>query len=288
MVFVDDISKLFTHSVILSSPLVIWHSCLPLFSSLDNHTEKFCKSKIKLENVRLFSKADEALHLESEKSFWRPLILFIPLRLGLSELNPVYFRAIKSTFAFPQTLGILGGRPNHALYFIGCVGDDLVYLDPHTTQNVVELSPSFNDCEILSTPSTSSESSDPQLSSSSSLPAPIDDTSYHCERASRMPISHLDPSISLCFLCKTEEEFDQWANLILKKLIQDEEQPLFEIMKERPANWPMFEEEFDLSQPVSSSLNFRTSSDAGRQQGAANTSTDACLLESDEDYEIID
>jgi len=33
-------------------------------------------------------------HCET-KSHWQPLLLVIPLRLGLSEINPVYFSAIK-------------------------------------------------------------------------------------------------------------------------------------------------------------------------------------------------
>ncbi|KAI8515222.1 Cysteine protease atg4a [Branchiostoma belcheri] len=70
---------------------------------------------------------------------WQPLMLIIPLRLGLSELNPVYVDCLKACFTLRQTLGMIGGKPNHAHYFIGYVGNSLVYLDPHTTQPAVEL-----------------------------------------------------------------------------------------------------------------------------------------------------
>ncbi|XP_075744954.1 autophagy-related 4a isoform X5 [Rhipicephalus microplus] len=140
---------------------------------------------------------------------WKPLVLFIPLRLGLSEINPVYYCGLKRTFALKQSLGIIGGKPNHALYIIGVVGDDLVFLDPHTTQLAVDL-----DVECP------------------------EDESYHCAHASRMDIGQLDPSIALCFYMATEAEFDSWCNLAHKHLISHMKQPLFEITEHRPLGWP--------------------------------------------------
>lgn len=37
-------------------------------------------------------------------------------------------------FQLPQSLGVIGGKPNQALYLIGYVGEEILYLDPHTTQ----------------------------------------------------------------------------------------------------------------------------------------------------------
>jgi hypothetical protein len=34
------------------------------------------------------------------------------------------------------------------------------------------------------------------------------DRSFHSVRAGRLNISELDPSLSLCFLCHTEQDFD--------------------------------------------------------------------------------
>lgn len=50
---------------------------------------------------------------------WKPLLLIIPLRLGLSEVNPIYISALKKSFEIPGTVGLVGGRPNQAHYFIG-------------------------------------------------------------------------------------------------------------------------------------------------------------------------
>jgi len=41
-------------------------------------------------NPREFSKSNS-----ETRRHWRPLLLVIPLRLGLSEINPIYFSAIK-------------------------------------------------------------------------------------------------------------------------------------------------------------------------------------------------
>ena len=38
----------------------------------------------------------------------RPLLLLVPLRLGLSELNPVYSGGVKSCFTIPHNIGIIG------------------------------------------------------------------------------------------------------------------------------------------------------------------------------------
>lgn len=297
-------------------------------------TERFCKSKIRLESMRLATstKAVEATELNSSSSYWRPLVLFIPLRLGLTEINPLYFRSLKATFALPQSLGILGGRPNHALYLIGCVGDDLVYLDPHTTQTAVNIAEDVRAQESHQSPSSSQsvqeEHNSKHETSSNDASSSVevsDDVSYHCERASRLPIASLDPSLALCFLCTSEEDFDQWAKLMMKKLVgssqpskdsEETQQPLFEIMKERPSNWPVFEEDFELGAASSTSLNSTRATTVSTSTakntlhnnppstGQCSTSSSAAAaapegsapspassftaLESDEDYEIID
>lgn len=261
--------------------------------------KKFCKSKIKLDYLRLSSVASEASDLDQCDDFWRPLVLFIPLRLGLVDINPVYFRALKSTFAFPQSLGILGGRPNHALYFIGCCGNDLIHLDPHTTQTAINIADDlkeFISTTINSTIEDGELNKQENCNEQANMVIGLDDISYHCERASRMAITQLDPSIALCFLCRTEDDFDKWTNMIRNKLILEEQQPLFEIMKERPSNWPLLDEEYELTYPSTpnNNTNFSkvkiTKANSNRKVFDSTNvdSTSFTSLESDEDYEIID
>lgn len=65
---------------------------------------------------------------DDEDDSWKPLLLIIPLRLGLSEINPIYIEGLKKCFEISGTVGMVGGRPNRALYFIGYVGDEALYL----------------------------------------------------------------------------------------------------------------------------------------------------------------
>ena len=40
----------------------------------------------------------------------------------------------KACFELEQCAGVIGGRPNHALFYLGYTCDDLICLDPHETQ----------------------------------------------------------------------------------------------------------------------------------------------------------
>uniref|UniRef100_A0AAR2K8H8 Cysteine protease n=1 Tax=Pygocentrus nattereri TaxID=42514 RepID=A0AAR2K8H8_PYGNA len=116
-------------------------------------------------------------------------------------------------FKMPQSCGVLGGKPNLAYYFIGFVDDELIYLDPHTTQLAV-------DSETGST---------------------VDDQSYHCQRnPRRMKITSLDPSVALGFFCKSEEDFDSWCNLVQQEILKKRNLRMFELVEKHPSHWPPF------------------------------------------------
>ncbi|CAF0980493.1 unnamed protein product [Rotaria sp. Silwood1] len=135
-------------------------------------------------------------------SGWKPLVIVIPLRLGLTNVNTEYIEQLKLCFRLPQTLGCIGGKPNHAHYFIGYLEtDELLYLDPHVTQQHVDTT------------------------------VTADDITYHCDRVNRMKFSGLDPSLALAFACKTEADFDD----LITKLKQNlPSKPMFEICQSNP------------------------------------------------------
>uniref|UniRef100_V5GLN2 Cysteine protease n=1 Tax=Anoplophora glabripennis TaxID=217634 RepID=V5GLN2_ANOGL len=144
---------------------------------------------------------------------WKPLLLIVPLRLGLSEINPIYISAVQKCFQFKQSLGVIGGKPNVALYFIGCVGKEVIYLDPHNTQKT-----GFVD----------NKETEEQIEL---------DLTYHCKYASRINILKMDPSVAVCFFCRTEGDFNDLCQRIKTELIDPEKQPLFEVCYNKPKEW---------------------------------------------------
>ncbi|CAH8292712.1 unnamed protein product, partial [Schistosoma turkestanicum] len=148
----------------------------------------------------------------SISSNWRPLLLFVPLRLGLHNPNPCYFNAIKAIFRLPYCIGILGGSPCHAVWIVGVSGDDVICLDPHTTQPTGRgnLKPDY-------------------------------DQTYHCDNPIRMPLKRLDPSMVIGFLCSTEKEFDHLCYDLKQEVLHPSvanSWPLIEIHTTRPINLP--------------------------------------------------
>lgn len=55
--------------------------------------------------------------------FWRPVIIVVPVRLGVDRINKVYIDGIKLMLRLPQSAGIIGGRPRQSLYFVGYQGN---------------------------------------------------------------------------------------------------------------------------------------------------------------------
>merc|ERR1712071_178496 len=142
---------------------------------------------------------------------WNSLLLIIPLRLGLSSINPIYISGLKTCLQMPQSVRMIGGKPSQALYFIGHVGEEVVFLDPHVTQNATDME----------------ESADGQF----------DDSSYHCDASSRINFLNMDPSLALCFSCTTRAQWLDLAERFNEMTQIDKKQSLFEVCSHRQAEW---------------------------------------------------
>ncbi|PIO65694.1 peptidase family C54, partial [Teladorsagia circumcincta] len=141
---------------------------------------------------------------ERECRHWsKRLLTFVPLRLGGTSVNPVYINHIRQMLSLNTCLGILGGKPDHSLYFIGYYGRHVIYLDPHVAHEYVPIS-SWDD---MSTPAVPADGEKTERLQKKRRKHPIG--TYHCRSFSKLPIHEMDPSCVVGFMFKTREEMDE-------------------------------------------------------------------------------
>lgn len=138
------------------------------------------------------------------QSAWSPILLLVPLVLGLDKINPRYIPLLKETFTFPQSLGILGGKPGASTYIAGVQDDRALYLDPHDVQLAVNIA-------------------------SDNLEA--DTSSYHCSTVRDMPLDLIDPSLAIGFYCRDKDDFDNFCCRASELAEQANGAPLFTVVQ---------------------------------------------------------
>ncbi|KAG1661515.1 Cysteine protease ATG4D [Nymphon striatum] len=132
---------------------------------------------------------------------WQSVIIFVPVRLGGEKLNPIYSPCVRALLAHESCIGIIGGRPRHSLYFVGWQEDSLIYLDPHYCQPVVDV-----------------------------LPDDFPVESFHCMSPRKLPINKMDPSCTIGFYCKTQNDLMFFLSTIKDVLVppkQKADYPIF-------------------------------------------------------------
>ena len=120
------------------------------------------------------------------------LFLIIPCSIlgrGSSlKINEKFINALCKIIDLPQSVGFIGGKPRHSVYFNGRSGTDIFYMDPHRVQSTVDYGPRFPTLEEL--------------------------LSYHSPTPRRMNAKEIDASLALGFLIHNEDEFNQFCNEI--------------------------------------------------------------------------
>ncbi|XP_073296444.1 cysteine protease ATG4-like [Primulina huaijiensis] len=137
---------------------------------------------------------------------WGPILLLVPLVLGVEKVNPRYLPLLSATLMFPQSLGILGGRPGASTYIVGVQDEKAFYLDPHEVQQVVDIKRGNLD---------------------------VDTSSYHCDIVRHMPLDSIDSSLAIGFYCNGKSDFDDFCSRASELIDQSNGAPLFTITENR-------------------------------------------------------
>ncbi|XP_077500758.1 autophagy-related 4b [Amblyomma americanum] len=156
--------------------------------------EGACKLDRMLSDLRIYVAQDCTIYLDDVRTLcrggyksngapgWRSLIILVPVRLGGETLNATYIPCVKGMLSHPNCIGVIGGRPRHSLYFLGWQGEKVIYLDPHYVQEAVDVG---------------------------TQDFPLE--SFHCAWPRKMSFFKMDPSCTMGFYCKTEEEFEKFV-----------------------------------------------------------------------------
>ncbi|CDW71601.1 UNKNOWN [Stylonychia lemnae] len=162
------------------------------------------------ENVTRFSDGYSLSQNFKEPEWINEVLVIVNARLGMEGINSNYHQVILKYMKFPQFIGLMGGKPKKAYYFIGQQeyknGDPakLIYLDPHVVQ---------------------------KYSKNISKNYQQEKAKYHTTNARLIKIKNLDPCLGFGYLIKNYADYKQFYELLRKYIEQDKENSLFTVFE---------------------------------------------------------
>jgi len=136
---------------------------------------------------------------------FQSLFLLIPIRLGLMEINHGYLPILRMWLTNRFCVGFIGGKPRKSLYFYGFQNERLLYLDPHLCQETID---PFGKL--------------------------IDSRTYHCQGATSMPETELDPSLAIGLYIPRFDDLKKFWALCLQMTEDSKDYPILNFAEKEP------------------------------------------------------
>ena len=158
------------------------------------------------------------LNLKSNKS----VLILIPTMLGMEKVNSSYYNSLLKCFETKYNVGVIGGKPKHSFYFIGKRDKNIFFLDPHV------IKPALLNIEDESDKFTFQNLFDLKKTISRHFFYDNEDNIINY-----LDISELDPSMLICFLIKSEDEYKNWKEYVNKNINYDKDISIFSFMNKK-------------------------------------------------------
>ncbi|KAG2445952.1 hypothetical protein HXX76_000555 [Chlamydomonas incerta] len=172
-----------------------------------------------------------------------PLLLLVPLTLGMDKINPVYIPQLQQVLSWPQSVGIVGGRPSASLYVCGVQDAAFIYLDPHEAQLAVRApaaAATATGAAAATGPAAAAAGGGTAPTAAGGGGAGVGATarpaagflaaaqlgSYFCDVVRVLPSAQLDPSLAIGFVCTCPAELEDLFSRLQALAAQHSSAPL--------------------------------------------------------------